>query len=700
MQRSTGWILLAVVVISATDLRQAEAQPAAPAYEDLRLDGIYPSGGQAGTTVTVEFRGHGIGLQDPKDIVIDGPPGISVKELKPPVNGVVVGTLDIAADARPGRRWLRVLNERSGLTNFAYFQVGRLPEHLEKEPNNELNAGEPVAAPCVVNGRINPQADVDVFRFSARAGQHFVAAIAAHSLDIHGQYKSYGIADFALEILDTAGQTLATAEDTIGFDPVIEFTPPRDGDYLVRVTLLNFGGFPEGVYRLTLGEVPYVVGAFPSGVRRGVESEIELFGPNIPAGTKQKLLVPKDVTYPMTHVVYEGAPTAGTDVPLAVGDLAETTEAEPNADREHAQAVALESTVNARFQEAGDADWYRVTLAAKQRVWFDVTAQRFSRSPVDTLLQVYDAQGKLLTENDDDAFDPSYESYHDYRTTDSRLHFEAVAAGDYFVRISEQAGSGGPRAVYRFSVSDGAPDFRVVHFPDSIPVWGPGTTAAVLVKVERHGDFQEDVEVSIEGLPEGWKSTKAISLKRTPERFYNYYQLKTFLTVTAPADAKPGTAFPIRIVGRSVRDGKPLEHVSWPLNLFYTTDIGFFRISPQSRVAVARPQGPWLEAITTEITGKPGETVRAQVRVHNAENLKEMPIVVSMATVGVACGFVAPKNTPIIDGKCDVAVLIPNEMPVGTFYCTIAQTWRSDVRTGVPGPCTPLLKLTVQPKPK
>lgn len=698
MKRSIGCPLMAVLLVISADAGPLLAQPAAPLYEDLRLDGIYPAGGQAGTTVSVEFRCHGLGMQDPKDIVIDGPPGIVVKELKPPVNGVVVGTLEIAADARPGRRWLRVLNERSGLTNFAYFQVGGLAEHLEKEPNNELNAAEMVPLPSVVNGRINPQADVDVFRFSARAGQRLVAAIAAHSLDIHGQYKSYGIADFALEILDMSGQTLATAEDTIGFDPVIEFTPPKDGEYLARVTLLNFGGFPEGVYRLTLGEVPYVVGTFPSGVRRGVESEVELFGPNIPAGTKQKVLVPKDVTYPMTHVLFSGAATAGTDVPLAVGDLAEATEAEPNADREHAQAVTLDTTVNARFQEAGDVDWYRVTLAAKQRVWLDVTAQRFSRSPADTLLQVYDAQGKMLAENDDDAFDPSYESYHDYRTTDSRLNFEAPAAGDYFVRISEQTGAGGPRAVYRLSVSDGSPDFRVVHFPDSIPVWGPGTTAAVLVKVERHGDFQEDVEVSIEGLPEGWTSTKAISLKRTPERFYNYYQLKTFLTITAPADAKPGTAFPIRIVGRSVRDGKPLERVSWPLNLFYTTDIGFFRISPQSRVAVAKPQGPWLEAITTEISGKPGETVRAQVRVHNAEKLKEMPIVVSMATGGVACAFVAPKNTPIIDGKCDVAVLIPNEMPVGTFYCTIAQTWRSDVRTGVPGPCTALLKLTVLPK--
>lgn len=674
------------------------AQPPAPLYEDLRLDGIYPSGGQAGTTVTVEFRGHGIGMQDPKDVVIDGPPGITVKELKPPVNGNVMGTLEIAADAKPGRRWLRILNERSGLTNFAYFQVGRLPEHLEKEPNNELAAAEAVAAPCVVNGRINPQADVDVFRFNARAGQKLVAAIAAHNLDVHGQYKSYGIADFALEILDPAGQTLATAEDTIGFDPVIEFTAPRDGDYLVRVTLLNFGGFPEGVYRLTLGEVPYAVGAFPSGVRRGVECEVELFGPNIPAGTKQKVLAPKDANYPMMHVVYDGAPNSGVDVPLAVGDFAEVLEAEPNADQAHAQAVALESTVNARFHEPGDVDWYRITLAAKQKVWLDVTAQRFSRSPVDTLLQVYDAQGKMLAENDDDAFDPSYESYHDYRTTDSRLNFEAPAAGDYFIRLTEQTGVGGPRAIYRFSVSDGAPDFRVVHFPESIPVWGPGTTAAVLVKVERHGEFPEDVEVSIEGLPEGWKSTKAVSLKRIPERYYNYYQLKQFLTITAPADAKPGTAFPIRIVGRSVRDGKPIERVSWPLNLFYTTDIGFFRISPQSRVAVAKAQGPWLEAVTTEITGKPGETVRAKVRVHNADKLKDMPIVVSMATGGVACAFVAPKNTPIVDGVCDVAILIPNEMPVGTFYCTIAQTWRSDVRTGVPGPCTALLKLTVEKK--
>src|SRR4029079_198715 len=96
---------------------------------------------------------------------------------------------------------LRVVNERGGLTNFEHFVVGTLPEHIEKEPNNDLAAPESGMAPCVVNGRIDPQADVDVFRFTARAGQRIVAAIAAHVLDVHGQYNKYGTAHIARERL-------------------------------------------------------------------------------------------------------------------------------------------------------------------------------------------------------------------------------------------------------------------------------------------------------------------------------------------------------------------------------------------------------------------------------------------------------------------------------------------------------------------
>lgn len=673
--------------------------PQAPQYADCRLDSVFPNGGQQGTTVAVTFRGQAYGLKPPRDVIIDGPPGITVSELKEGEKGTIVGILKIAADAPPGRRWLRVANERSGLTNFAHFVVGRLPEFLEVEPNNELVKAAVVTTPVVINGQIDPKADIDCFRFVGKGGQKLVAAIAAFSLDIHGQNKDYGIADFTLELLDSLGRTLAASEDVLGFDPLIEYTLPQDGDYFVRVTMLNFGGYPDAVYRLTLGDVPYAIGAFPSGLQRGTEADVELFGPNIPPGTKRRLKSEGDLTVPMQYVALEEPPNSGLDLPLAIGDFPEQIEAEPNNDREHAIPLSWPATMNARFAEPNDADWYRVTLAAGQKVWFDVIAQRFTESPADTLLQVFDSDGKMLAENDDDPHDPEYESFHHFRTTDSKLLFTATVAGEYFVKLAEQSGLSGPRAIYRLSVYDAKPDFHVRHFPDAVPIWGPGSTAAVLVKVDHLADFNDDVECSIEGLPEGWKGSSAVSLGRKPERYYNNYQRKVFLTITAPADAALGTVVPFRIVGRAKRGEETIEHRSWPLTLFYSSDIGFFRASQHSRAAVAKPQGPWLDlANVSEIKLKLGQTAILPVRVFGAAaDLQEMPLVINLATNGVACGLVTPQIIPIKNGIAEIPVKIPNGMPPGTFRIVAAQTWGADIRVGMPGPCTPPIKMVVEP---
>ena len=692
--------VLATVVLLQVCCPSAFAQlPQAPQYADCRLDSVFPNGGQQGTTVTVTFRGQAYALNPPRGVIIDGPPGITVKELKEGEKGVVVGTLEIAADAPPGRRWLRVVNERSGLTNFAHFVVGRLPETLEVEPNNEITKATVVMTPVVLNGKIDPKADIDCIRFAGKAGQKLVAAIAAFSLDIHGQYKDYGIADFSLELLDADGRTLAAAEDTLGFDPLIEHTLPRDGDYFVRVTMLNFGGYPDAVYRLTLGEVPYLVGIFPSGLRRDTEAEVELFGPNIPPGTKRRVKAEADLTVPLQYVSLDEPATSGLDWPLAIGDEPEQVEAEPNNDREHAISLSWPVTVNARFAEPNDADWYRVTLTAGQKVWFDVTAQRFTESPIDTLLQVFDAEGKMLAENDDDPHDPEYESFHHFRTTDSKLLFTAPAAGDFFVKLTEPSGKSGPRAVYRLTVKEAKPDFHVRHFPDAVPIWGPGSTAAVLVKVDHLADFNDDVECSIEGLPPGWKCTSAVSLGRKPERYYNNYQRKVFLTITAPTDAALGTVVPFRIIGRAKRGEEKIEHRSWPLTLFYSSDIGYFRASQQTRAAVAKPQGPWLDlANVTEIKLNPGGTVTLPIKVFGAAaDLKAMPLVINLATNGVACGLVTPQNVTIKDGIAEVTIKIPAEMPIGTFSIVAAQTWGSDIRVGMPGPCTPPIRMVVEP---
>ncbi len=96
--------LLMGVFLVAGFARDVAAEPPAPDYEECRLEAIFPAGGQVGQMVAVEFFGIRGGLADAKGIVIDGPPGIAVRDVTNLKPNVVRATLDIAADAAPGRR--------------------------------------------------------------------------------------------------------------------------------------------------------------------------------------------------------------------------------------------------------------------------------------------------------------------------------------------------------------------------------------------------------------------------------------------------------------------------------------------------------------------------------------------------------------------------------------------------------------------
>jgi len=141
-----------------------------------------------------------------------------------------------------------------------------------------------------------------------------------------------------------------------------------------------------------------------------------------------------------------------------------------------------------------------------------------------------------------------------------------------------------------------------------------------------------------------------------------------------------------------------VERTSIPLTLFSTSDTGFFRASPVSRVAVAKAQGPWLEAISSEVTASAGSTVSVPVRVHNAGELKNMPVVVNLASSAVACAFTPPQTLPIVDGVVQVPLKVRDDMQPRTYGITVAQAWRSDIRIGMPGPCTPLIELKIEPR--
>jgi hypothetical protein len=633
-----------------------------------------------------------------KEILIDGPPGITVKDIKLKANDRALdATFVIAPEAPLGRRSVRVLNERTGLTNMLYFSVGRLPEALEAEPNNDLARPQTVALPIVVNGRVDPQADVDGYAFDLQAGQRLVAAAFAHAIDSHGQYKNYGFVDCTLQIVDPAGRIVAEAGDTLGLDPQVEFTAEEGGRYTARVFCEAFDGFPQAIYRLVLGDVALATSVFPPGGQRGTTALVQLAGPGIPPGTTQKVAISADELLPLQYVIPEPATAADLELPFLRGKFPESIEAEPNNAAAQASNLQLPMTANGRIDQLGDEDWYRLPLAAGQSVLLETTAHRMLRSPIDTLIEVFDAAGKKLAENDDGiAID--YISMYDYRSMDSRLTFAAPAAGDYFVRVTDQAGSFGPRAVYRLSVSLAEPDFAIWLHPDNVPVWGPGSTSAMVVKVNRFDGLGGDIKLSLEGLPPGWIGSENVANGPQSMPPNPYPSMHHFLTITAPADAKPCDFVPLKVVGRAEVNGKTIERAIQPLTLYYTSDVGLFRMTPVARAAVAKAQTPWLSTDVKEISVPLKGTFEIPVTVHNAGELKTVDLTAQMATYGVACALSPPQAVAIEGGKAILPVTLPENITYpGQYGITVALRWGSDIRGGMPGPCTQLIRMNVLP---
>ena len=690
-----------VLALSALVLLPAVAHAQLVRQPEGTLHAVYPAGGQRGTSVAVEFNALQ-GLDGATGVVIDGLPGITVKDFKAPAQYKAQATFVIAPDAAPGPRQVRVVGGSNGLTSCRTFFVGTLSEVVEKEPNNSPDAAQVIALPAVVNGRLDPALDTDHFAFEAKAGQRVVAAVLAHGMDSRMRTRgNNGYLDASLELLDAKGKVLASAEDTLGLDPVIEHVIPADGRYTIRVQALGFDGAPGAVYRLTVGDVPFPATVFPAGARRGSTIEVEVSGFNVPPNTRRKFAAP-DSAFPWQAIRPEHALTDGRDLPFVVGEYPEVIETEPNDSREKANALNLGVTVNGRFDKPNDSDQYRLTLKKGQGVLLEVLAQRHLRSPVDTYIEVIDANGKRLAENDDGAIF-SGQCEHDFPSADSLLEFTAPADGEYFVRIADQNGVSGPRAIYRLTVALIVPDFRLNQWPDAVPVWGPGSSASFVIQIQRWGGLKGDIAFRIEGLPAGWKGSVGVACAANylaPRQGLNQ---KVLLTITAPENAKVGDTAAFRVIGKVEHDGKVIERDAYPQTLLGSshTDRMHLRYSPISRAAVAPALDSRLETPVKELTVAVGGTVTIPVKVRRAPGMKT-PIGISIdgETVAVNSGWRAPLALKADEDEVNLTLEINRERRPGTYGIVVSRSWAADLRAGRPGPCSELIILHVKPAEK
>ena len=124
------------------------------------------------------------------------------------------------------------------------FVVSDLPMFTEQEPNDTPQQANRVTIPCGINGRIGGPRDADHFVFKAAKGKAIRLEVKARRFGTLLQSSL----DSMLEVLNDKGVVLASNDDAFGKDAALVFTPPADGDYVLRIRDLNSKGGPTAVY--------------------------------------------------------------------------------------------------------------------------------------------------------------------------------------------------------------------------------------------------------------------------------------------------------------------------------------------------------------------------------------------------------------------------------------------------------------------
>ena len=478
----------------------------------------------------------------------------------PAISEMAVVRITVAPDAEPGQRELRIASP-SALSNPLAFCVGQLPEVSAKAAKNiteqksaiaktaiapkNRTAGEElkVTLPAVVNGQILP-GKVNRYRFAANKGQGLVLAASARELIPYIPDAVPGWFQATLAVYDAQGKELAYDDDyRFNPDPVLYFQVPADGEYVVEIKDAIYRGREDFVYRITIGELPFVTSIFPLGGPAGSQTKVEVNGWNLPV---THLTVDNQDRQPGVYPLAErDKEWTSNRVPFAVDTLPEYSEQEPNDQQAHAQQVKLPVIVNGRIDKPADSDVFCFAGRAGDEIVAEVTARRLN-SPLDSVLKLTDASGRQLALNDDCEDKAAGLTTHH---ADSLIRIALPADGTYYLQLTDMQHQGGPEYAYRLRISAPRPDFELRVVPSSISMRAGGTVPLTVYALRKDG-FADEITLSLKGLPQGF----TLGGSQVPAK-----QDQVRVTLTAPSTS-PTEPLSLNLEGRATIQGREVLH--------------------------------------------------------------------------------------------------------------------------------------------
>ena len=194
---------------------------------------------------------------------------------------------------------------------------------------------------------------------------------------------------------------------------------------------------------------------------------------------KQKFALPSQVIPDYGLEVTDGSNVAPTPLPFRLTEMENVLEVEPNNEVKAATPSDALKAFNGVIQEQGDQDFFKFTAKKNQTFEIECYARRLG-SALDPVMDIYYANGKYITRNDDS------------RKLDSYIRFRAPADGEYAIKIYDQLRRGGEDFVYRVEMQPVKPELIV-----SIP------------RIRRYSQFRQQIVV-----PRGGQFANLINVTR------------------------------------------------------------------------------------------------------------------------------------------------------------------------------------------
>jgi hypothetical protein len=519
----------------------------------------FPYGGQRGQTTEVELKGAN--LESSKLL------------------------LRLAEDASTGRQEIRAGGGK-GLSNPFPFEVSDLPQFYESEPNSGSGEANRVSIPVAINGRMGKEKDHDSFKFHTDKNKRVIFEVEA--------YRYGSSLDAVLILTDDHGKVLQRNDDAGGPDARIDYTFQESGDFVIAVEdLLSRGGDEYG-YRLT-AQVPQpdfslTITRDTARVHRGGRTPIRCeisrmngFGApvkivceDLPSGVYAEPLLIESSGIESGMLIFNASPDALLgSFPLRIVALATDR---GHALRREAEPLSNDRTVKGAFLTVLEAAPFSISSATLM-----ANVEQNQSEKIDVIVERengFTGEIKVSPEGFSAGRDPITRSFDvqpiTIKSAETRGSISLRAKTDAEIGIrpiilhAESEAGGAPLSDYTslipvrttqipFVLSTSLKKLVVTALPGS-----SGSAAAegvFTVKAERRGGFSGEIDLKLEGVPEGVAST----VGKIPENGG-----EVSVKLVASEKALTGKDIELKLMGTGVYKDRTFHFPASPITLTIT----------------------------------------------------------------------------------------------------------------------------------